>query len=135
MDGDKCISTFDVEIYNHFGDMTVTKWGEERACEIPEITAPELESIMIEGTTVIGSYEPDQKAGDSHSEDPPLNPEGSDAGESHDDAGESHDDTEESHDDAKESNDSADVANEENELVDVAVAGTDDDDEVEEEEN
>jgi hypothetical protein len=33
MDGDDCVSAFDVDIYNHFGDMTVSKWGTEHTCD------------------------------------------------------------------------------------------------------
>ena len=33
MDGDDCVSAFDVDIYNHFGDMTVSKWGAEHTCD------------------------------------------------------------------------------------------------------
>jgi hypothetical protein len=33
MDGDDCVSAFDVDVYNHFGDMTVSKWGTEHTCD------------------------------------------------------------------------------------------------------
>ena len=123
MVGDKCLRSFDVEVYDHFGDMTVTKWGEERTtCENANIAAPELESLMLEGTTVMGSYEPDQKAGDSHSEDPSL-----DAEVEGNDAEESNDIADEANDKAEKSNDSADEADDEEET------GADDDNEVEEE--
>ena len=150
MDGDQCIKTFDVEIYDHFGDMTLTKWGQEHTCEYSNGgAAPDLESIMLEGTTVMGSNDAGQKARDSNSEDPALDKdvEGDDAEELDDDAEESDDDAEESDDDAEESDDSAeesndsaeeseDSAEELNEKLedgDASETGTDDDDETEEE--
>ena len=132
MDGDECTRAFDVEIYDHFGDMTVTKWGQERTCESSD-NAVKSAPLMFEGTTVLGNNA-NQK--DSNSEDPsPAKEEDAeDADDSNDNAEDANDDAEEGNDDddTKEANGDAGEPNEEQILGDDVSADTDDDAEVEE---
>lgn len=144
MDGDECTRAFDVEIYDHFGDMTVTKWGQERTCESSD-NAVKSAPLMFEGTTVLGNNA-NQK--DSNSEDPsPAKEEDAeDADDSNDNAEDANDNAEDANDDAEEGNDDAgdvdddtkeanvdaEEPNEEQILGDDVSADTDDDAEVEE---
>ena len=136
MNGDECTRTFDVEIYDHFGDISVTKWGQERSCEKPNDAAVKLAPLMFEGTTVLGN-DANQKDSKSNSDDPPLakkeeahgaddSYEDDDADDGNDDTGGADVDAEEGNDDAGDANDDADEPKEEQVLGDDVSADADD---------
>jgi hypothetical protein len=63
MDGDSCVSAFDVDIYNHFGEMTVSKWGSEHTCDEALAIQNEFQTSTetAEGTAIEIQQEPSER--------------------------------------------------------------------------
>jgi len=48
-DSTSCLGAFQVTIYDHFGDLSITKFGDELTCEQAKAMAKESESDSEDG--------------------------------------------------------------------------------------
>lgn len=43
-----CEGAFDIDIYNHFGDMSITSWGQEHTCDEAHAIRKEFKKSLLQ---------------------------------------------------------------------------------------